>query len=85
MKRIAIVIGLFAATPALAVECPTNMPSCKVLFLSPQEESILVQPNGLLDTAALARRVDYDGVVSYFKQKIKDAPQGEPAKPQESK
>ena len=79
-------ILLLTSVPAGATECPAGMPACKVLFLSPQEEQILTQPNGILPTAADARKLDYGGAVQYFIQKIKDAPAGEvPAKPEPPK
>jgi hypothetical protein len=68
------------ASPALAVECPRDMPACKVLFLSPQEEQLLTAPQGVLLTASEGRKVDYAGFVQYFLQRIKEAPNGTPHK-----
>jgi hypothetical protein len=75
---------LLLTTPAFAIECPPDMTQgCKVLFLSPAEEQILVQPNGILATAADARKIDFSGAAEYFRNKIKAAPAG--AKPEEHK
>lgn len=81
----ALAILLLSSAAAQAVECPPGMAACKIVILSPQEEQILVQPNGILPTAAEARKVDFAGAVQYFLQKIKDAPAGEAAKPPEPK
>ncbi len=82
MKRTALTAALLLLPPAAdAVECPPPMPSCKILILSPQEEAILTQPNGILPTAAEARKVDFAGAVQYFLQRIKEAPNGDLPKP----
>jgi hypothetical protein len=78
--KLLVATMLAIASPALAVECPREMPACKVLFLSQGEEQILTQPNGVLLTAAEARKVDYAGFVQYFLQRIKEAPAGTPHK-----
>jgi hypothetical protein len=82
MKRLLMAL-LVAMSPsvALAIECPAGAASCKVLVLTPQEEQILVQPQGILPTAAEARKIDFGGAVQYFLQRIKDAPAGEVPKP----
>lgn len=76
------VCALLTVTPALAIECPEDMKAgCKVLFLTPEEQGALINPNGLLDTAGQARKLDYGGLSQYFITRIKDAPAGE-VKPQ---
>ena len=57
--------------------CPNPGEKCKVIFLSPQEENLLVGQNGILDTAAQGRQIDLGGFAVYFKSKIATAPQGE--------
>lgn len=62
--------------PALATDCPAGAPSCKILVLTPEEERVLVDPRGILDTAAQARQLDLFGLVAHFRQKISTAPAG---------
>lgn len=83
MTRTPIVFAvlLLTASPVAATDCPEGLPSCRVLILSPQEEQILTAPNGVLATAAEARKVDFAGVAEYFARRIKDAPAGEVKKP----
>lgn len=66
---------LFWAARADAAECPTPQP-CKWISLSPQEEAILIQPNGILDTASQGRKIELEAATMYFRQRIKEAPQG---------
>ena len=73
---------LATSVSAFAVECPPGMPSCKVLFISPQEEQALIQQSGILATAAQGRPLDLGQAVQYFMAKIKDAPAGEVKKPE---
>jgi hypothetical protein len=72
-----LLTALLTPTMAMAVECPSDMKSCKVIYLSPQEEQILVQPGGILSTAADARKLDYQGAVQFFINKIRESSQGE--------
>jgi hypothetical protein len=72
-----LLTALLTPTMAMAVECPPDMKQCKVIYLSPQEEAILVQQNGILATAADARKLDFQGAVQFFINKIREAPQGE--------
>ena len=69
-------------TAVRAAECPTPGESCKVLFLSAQEERILTGQNGILDTAAQARALDLGQFAVYLKTRIGSAPAGE-MKPQQ--
>lgn len=62
---------------ANATDCPANAPSCKVITLTPDEEQVLIQPRGILDTAAQARQIDLANLVAYFRAKIDKAPQGD--------
>lgn len=57
---------------------PGQPPQCKVLLISPQEEQALAGPNMILDVAEWGRRVDLSQAVQYFKQRLRDAPQGQP-------
>lgn len=59
------------------VQCPDPGQQCKVIYLSPQEEKMLMNQNGVLDTAAQARNLDLGQFVVYFKGRIATAPQGE--------
>lgn len=59
-----------------AADCPEGAPSCKVLILTPQEEGLLVNQGGILDTAARARYLDLGEVVVHFRDKILKAPAG---------
>jgi hypothetical protein len=67
----------YACHEALAVECPDPGVKCKVLFLNPQEEQMLMIQNGILDTAAQGRSLDLGQFSVYLKTRIGAAPQGE--------
>lgn len=69
---------------AFAAECPTVGESCKIIMLSPTEEKILMQQNGVLDTAAQGRALDLGQFIIYLKTRINSAPQGD-MKPAENK
>ncbi len=72
---------LTAAYPAdLAVPCPTANP-CKVITLTQEEEQALTGAKGILASAVDARLVDLLGVATYFRDKIRDAPNGTPRPP----
>lgn len=77
MIRLSLFVLLALCSSASAIECPTPGQPCKVLFLSPQEEAMLVQERGILATAAEGRKVELDAVSLYFRRRILDAPQGE--------
>jgi hypothetical protein len=62
---------------ALSAECPTPGEKCKVIFLTEQEEKMLMGQNGILDTAAQARALDLGQFAVYLKTRINGAPQGE--------
>ena len=87
MKRL-VAIAAFGmiVTPAFAVECPTPGEPCKVLYLTAQEEKLLMGQNGVLDTAAQARSLDLGQFAVYFKTRIVGSPQGEvaPVKPSQT-
>lgn len=72
-----VISGLFGISQAMAVECPTPGQACKVLLLTPQEEQILMQQNGVLDTAAQARALELGQFSVYLKTRIASAPQGD--------
>ena len=73
----------FCIVYANAAECPTPEP-CKILTLTVQEEKLLMQPNGILDTAAQARALDLGQFSVYLKTRIANAPTGE-LRPTENK
>ena len=65
------------ARAAENVQCPDPGQQCRILYLSPQEEKMLLAPNGVLDTAAQARALDLGQFAVYFKTRIAQSPQGE--------
>lgn len=69
-----LILGI---TRAFSTECPTPGEPCRVILLSPQEEKLLMSPNGILDTAAQARALDLGQFSVYLKTRISGAPQGE--------
>lgn len=86
----ATVAGFVRAQPApqapdlSAVQCPAPTPqspgaTCKVIVLTPLEEQALTGERGILDTAQLGRPLDLTGAVTYFRDKIKSAPEGKPS------
>lgn len=76
MKFRSSLLFLFFINPAFAADCPAGAPSCKVLTLTPDEEAILIQPRGILDTAATGRQLDLGHVAAYFRSRIEKAPSG---------
>jgi hypothetical protein len=70
----ALFLAIAASTwPALAQEppkCPNPQEPCRVVYLTQQEEKVLMGPNGVLDTAAQARNLDLGQFVVYFKTRI---------------
>jgi hypothetical protein len=58
-------------------QCPDLGVKCKVLFLTEQEEQMLMTKNGILDTAAQARSLDLGQFAVYLKTRIAAAPAGE--------
>ena len=66
-----------AVTRAFAAECPDPGVKCKVLYLTEQEEKILMGQNGILDTAAQARALELGQFSVYLKTRIGSAPQGD--------
>lgn len=83
MKRLSL-LALLVASPVYAVECPPNMKACKVWFLSPEVEQILVQPNGIFATAAQARTLDLAAATQFLRNQIENAPQGEVKAPEKN-
>ncbi len=89
---IVVAASLLAATCSRAEEakpdprltCQTSSP-CKVIVLSKDEEDALLGQNKILDTAMQGRPLDLLGAVNYFRDKIRNAPAGVPAKVEEKK
>ena len=83
LNFIIVALVIFGAVKAFAAECPDPGVKCKVLFLSEQEERMLMGQNGILDTAAQARALDLGQFAVYLKTRIGSAPAGEvkPVKP----
>jgi hypothetical protein len=70
-------VMIMLAVRAHATECPTPGEKCKVIFLTEQEEKMLMGQNGILDTAAQARALDLGQFAVYLKTRINGAAQGE--------
>jgi hypothetical protein len=66
-----------AVRAAIGAECPTPGEKCKVIFLTEQEEKMLMGQNGILDTAAQARALDLGQFAVYLKTRINGAAQGD--------
>lgn len=73
------------AEDAPKIQCPDPGIKCKVLYLTEQEEQMLMTKNGILDTAAQARALDLGQFAVYLKTRIASAPQGEMQKAPENK
>ena len=58
-------------------KCPDPGVKCKVLYLTEQEEQMLMTKNGILDSAALARSLDLGHFSVYLKTRIGTAAAGE--------
>jgi len=58
-------------------KCPDPGVKCKILYLTEQEEQMLMTKNGILDTAAQARSLDLGQFAVYLKTRIAAAPAGE--------
>lgn len=88
MKRFALTLALaLIGTPVFSQDisktpCPSpqpnQAPTCKILTLTPQEEQALLGAQGILESAEWARRLDLQGPVTYFRNKIQSAPAGVP-------
>lgn len=76
MLSAALLSVSFTIGNARSEDCPPSTKSCKVLVITAEEENALVTQNGVLATAAQARKLDLEGVVNYFFEKIKNAPAG---------
>jgi hypothetical protein len=76
-------ITVVRADPVSPPQCPTPGEPCKIVYLTQQEEKLLMGPNGVLDTAAQARALDLGQFAVYFKTRIVASPAGEvkPVKP----
>ena len=61
----------------LHVQCPDPGVKCKVLFLTEQEQQMLMTQNGILDTAAQGRALDLGQISVYLKTRIASAPSGQ--------
>lgn len=71
---------LFADEP-VRPQCPDPGIRCKVIFLTEQEQQMLMTQNGILDTAAQGRALELGQFSVYLKTKIAGAPQGEVKQP----
>lgn len=74
--RSSLLAFFLLSNAANATDCPEQAKSCKILTLTPEEEQLLVNPRGILDTAAQARALDLSNVVAYFRAKIDKAEAG---------
>jgi len=68
---------------ANAESCPPGAASCKVITLTPDEQTALLGQNGILQTAEQGRFIDLSTATRYFRAKIEAAPAGTvvPAEP----
>ena len=77
----ALITAVRAAEPPSqssgAPSCPNPGEKCKIIYLSEQEERMLMTQNGILDTAAQARALDLGQFAVYLKTRIGSASQGE--------
>ena len=67
----------FAVSADELPKCPDPGVKCKILYLTEQEEQMLMTKNGILDTAAQARAIDLGQFSVYLKTRIAGAPAGE--------
>lgn len=74
---IVLCMTIVHAEDAPKLACPTAGERCKILYLSEQEERMLMGQNGILDTAAQARAIDLGQFSVYLKTRIAGAPAGE--------
>lgn len=72
-----LILGIARAFADELPKCPDPGVKCKVLFLTQQEEQMLMTQNGILDTAAQGRSLDLGQFSVYLKTRIGSAPQGE--------
>ena len=80
ITAVAFCLLLWSIAFALAegnVQCPDPGQQCKILYLTQQEEKLLMGQNGVLDTAAQARALDLGQFSVYFKTRIAGSAQGE--------
>lgn len=56
--------------------CPPGYKSCKVIFLSPEEEQSLTGANAILDHALWANRAGLSPVIEAWRRKLAEAPAG---------
>lgn len=77
----AIVAAFVVATNAFGQDCPPGVAACKVLVLTPEEEAVLTQRNGLLDAAKWASPRDIGQIADHFRERIRTAPPGNVPKP----
>lgn len=79
------VLSIFACDLKAAepIACQTPSP-CRIIILSREEEEALMGQNKILDTAMQGRPLDLMGMVTYFRDKIRNAPAGSnaPVEPQ---
>lgn len=84
VKRAALLGGLWlgltliiaALDKAFSEDCPPGAKACKVLTLTPEEETSLIGINMMLDSAVFANRIQMEGVAKYWRDKVQNAHQG---------
>ena len=84
--RVYLATAAFAAALAISCytvaradelpKCPDPGVKCKILYLTEQEEQMLMTKNGILDTAAQARAIDLGQFSVYLKTRLAAAPAG---------
>lgn len=70
---LALLLPLSSVVRAQELKCPSHVETCKVWILTPQEETMLIQPNGVFDTATQGRLIDLGPVVNYYRHKLEQA------------
>lgn len=76
--------GIAAGEAAAAdIRCPDKNP-CRILTLTPDEETALTGDKQILMTAEQGRFIDLTQAVRYFRDKIRAAPMGDSPQPPDS-
>lgn len=75
MRFLAAAVFLLLVSPAFAVDCPSGAKQCKVLIVTPEEEQVLTQQNGIFEMAEWAFR-PLGQAAKYWREKLATAPAG---------
>lgn len=72
-------VAFMSLASAQEYPCPPGLKSCKVIVLSPDEETTLVGPEMIFDHAVWAARVKFESMTQAWREKIRQAPAGKVA------